>query len=135
MSVTIHVIDKVAIHDLESGRLDVHRLLPTSDGDVTVRAIEFWLEIVQSDGTIDRLLIVDEPWRPVRDLLEEYQIAGSRWLLTIEPTPCLGWRGWTFNDIRRWELSVREQPISLERMGVLHGSTLRVMESRTSSHE
>ncbi len=135
MPMTIHVIDEVAVHDLSSGRLDVHRLLPTSDRGVTIRAIEFWLEIVQSDGTIDRVLILDEPWHPVRDLLEEYQITGSRWLLTVEPTPCLGWRGWTFNDIRRWESSVKDQPISLERIGVLHGSTIRVMESRPSSHE
>ena len=135
MPMTIHVIDEVAIHDLGSGRLDMHRLLPTSDGDVTIRAIEFWLEIIQSDSTTDRILIMDEPSRPVRDLLEEYQIAGSRWLVTVEPTPCLGWRGWTFNDIDRWELSDRGQPISLERIGVLHGSTIRVMELRPSSHE
>src|SRR5262249_55667960 len=67
----------------------------------------------------------------VRDLLAKYEIAGDRWELTVEPVPCLGWAGWRLPEITAWK-DARGEALSLERIGVLHESTLRLTEDRAT---
>lgn len=127
IALTIHVGDEVAAHDLAAGRIDVPRLLSTDHGHGT---IEFWLEIAECDGNITRLLTLQDPSLPLRQLLELHGITGSRWKVDVEPWPCLGWAPWTLEDVDVWEHVVGVQ-LSLERIGVLHGSTLRLVECPT----
>lgn len=126
IALTIHVVDEVAAYDLAAGRIDVPRLLSTDNGCGT---IEFWLEIVEYDGNITRLLTLKDSELPVRQLLDLHGIAGSQWTVDVEPRPCLGWAPWTLEDVDAWEHAVGVQ-LSLERIGVLHGSTMRLVESR-----
>jgi hypothetical protein len=125
VSLTIHVLDEHAQLDIQSGRLDVTRLLPLPGDDPPVRPIEFWLEIAASAPDPDRALILDMPERPILDILREFGIAGPLWRVTLEPAPCLGWTGWTLAEIQEWEAR-QDEPLSLERIGVMHGSTVRL---------
>ncbi len=105
VSLTIHVVDKDAMLDLESGRLDVSRLFALADDIHPPRSIEFWLEIVARESEAERVLIMDAPTRSIRDVLAEHSIDGENWLLTVEPAPCLSWAARTFADIDNWEAS------------------------------
>ena len=88
--------------------------------------MRFWLEITEGDRT-QRLLELREPACPVRDFLQEHWLGRGRWLIDVWPAPCLEWVPWTLDNIEEWEGEM-EETMSLERLGVLHGSTLRVYE-------
>lgn len=130
VSLSVHVLDEEARHDIRGGRIDVARLIPLP-GDDPLRPIEFWLEIATSAADPDRILVLDTPQRSILALLGEFGIAGPRWRATVEPAPCLGWTGWTLADIERWE-SMEHELLSVERFGVLHGSTMRLWETRAA---
>jgi hypothetical protein len=130
MSLTLHVDDVVEL-DLVSGRVDVDRLL--TDGPQTGRRpVEFWVEIVPSSGDADRTLVMDVLDRPLLDVLAEFGFAGRAegWWVPLEPVPCLAWESWTLVEIRARQQSAQGDRMTLERFGVLHGSTLRLSRSR-----
>ncbi len=133
MALTIHIFDAAAVvegdaaHDLVAGRIDVPRLLAADNGRGT---IEFWLEVVERNDNVSRLLTLEDAEMSVKDLLATLRIAGDRWTVDVEPRPCLGWRPWTLCDVHEWEGEFPDRaPLSLERIGVLHGSTMRLIES------
>jgi hypothetical protein len=130
-SLTVHVIDEDVQIDLESRRVDATRFLPLPETAPTARPILFWLELVPADSEIDRILVAELPHRPIIDLLSQYGIDGERWLLTIEPIPCLGWDGWRLAEISGWR-GPGDELLSLERIGVLHGSTIQLREVQAS---
>jgi len=118
VDLTIHTIDDVAVSDLRSGRIDVERLLPATDESGATGTIEYWLEIIEPDATISRILMMDTPSGPVQEVLDRLGIDGDSWVLSVEPAPCLDWEPWRLPDI--------DPELTLERLGVLHGSTVRV---------
>ena len=118
VDLTIHAVDEVAATDLRSGRIDVERLLPAGDGSGAPETIDYWLEIAEPDGAVSRILMVDNPAEPVREVLAGLGLAGDDWLISVDPVPCLDWAPWPLPGI--------DPELTLERLGVLHGSTLRV---------
>jgi hypothetical protein len=128
MSLEIRVTDPQVLTDMRSDRLDLAYLLSRS-GSVTEGSspMQFWLEIAESNGRTQRLLELTESTAPVCAFLEEHWLSRRPWLVDVWPAPCLGWVPWTLDSVRAWEREMGET-MSLERLGVLHGSTLRVSE-------
>jgi hypothetical protein len=126
-ALTIHVVDEDVRIDLESGRIDPARLLPPPGDAGMTRPLPFWLELAPAGAEPERILVVSVRDRPVAKLLADYGVAGERWLCTVEPAACLGGAGWTIAEIDAWT-GPSGEPLSLERIGVLYGSTVRVQE-------
>jgi hypothetical protein len=121
-ALSVYVDDPDVLHDLDSGRLDLARGL-------TPDAMEFWLEIVSSDESVLRRVLAVEPaGRGLAAMMNDFDIAGRDWKLDVEPAPSSGWREWTLGDVKRWEARYQPEEMSLERFGVLPGSTLRATE-------
>lgn len=124
VDLTIHVTDEQVIADLHSHRIDVQRLLQ-SNADT----IEFWLETVGSDGTTNRSLMIEPADRPVHELTREFGITGGGWEVTVEPVPCLEWVPWSHDEILARVTSAGDGILTLERLGVLHSSTMRLTQA------
>jgi hypothetical protein len=124
-SLTICVLNDEARADLRAGRLIPSRVLPAVRGGSPSRSLEYWLEVVERTGAVRRVLRVDDPRLPLRDVLREFSLDRPEWRLRTWPAPCLGWEDWTTDVIDRWESSTGRS-LSLERFGILIGSTLTV---------
>jgi hypothetical protein len=128
MSLEIRMTDETVLTDMRSGRLDLaylfSRFASTPEGASSMR---FWLEIAEGNDRTQRLLELREFACPVRDFLKDHWLGRGRWLIDVWPAPCIDWVPWTLGDVEEWERKTGET-MSLERFGVLHGSTLRVYE-------
>lgn len=128
MSLEIRMTDETVLTDMRSGRLDLAYLLSRSGSSHEgASSMRFWLEIAEGNGRTQRLLELRESACPVRDFLQDHWLCRGRWLIDVWPAPCLDWVPWTLGDVKAWESKIGET-MSLERLGVLHGSTLRVYE-------
>jgi hypothetical protein len=128
MSLEVRIMDETVLTDMRSGRLDLSHLLPrSSSATEAAPSMRFWLEIAEINGRTQRLLELREPKFPVREFLEAHWLGDPRWLIDVWPRPCLEWVPWTLQALEAWEREVDEL-MSLERLGVFHGSTLRVSE-------
>jgi hypothetical protein len=74
---------------------------------------------------VDRILTTAEPDQSVRDLLKQFGIGTPHWRLSVYPPPGLGGTPWTVTDIDEWGHREGEE-LTIERLGVLHGSTLTI---------
>lgn len=128
LSLEVRITDETVLTDMRSGRLDLASLLSRS-GAATEAAssMRFWLEIAEANGRTQRLLKQMEPESPVRAFLQDHWLGDPRWLIDVWPTPCLEWAPWTLQSIEAWEHET-DDIMSLERLGVFHGSTLQVSE-------
>jgi hypothetical protein len=126
-SLTICVLNDETWADLRAGRVAPSRLLPAIRGGGPPRSLEYWLEIVERTGAVRRVLRVDDPGLPVREVLHEFSMDRPEWRIRVWPAPCLGWGDWTMDDVGRWESSTG-RALSLERLGILLGSTLTVQQ-------
>lgn len=119
VGLTVHVVNEEATDDLTAGRVDVERLL-------TGGPLRFWVECRDPDGVTSRFLALEPAGRPIGEVLGEAGIEGGAWSVDVEPAPCLEWTPWRLSDIGR----AGGPPMTLERFGVLDGSTLRVTPRR-----
>jgi hypothetical protein len=128
VSLEVRITDNAVLTDMRSGRLDLSYLLSRS-GSATGAAssMRFWLEIEEINGRTQRLWELTEPEFPVRTFLQDHWLDDPRWSIDVWPAPCLEWVPWTLQDIKGWEREMHKD-MSLERLGVFHGSTLRVSE-------
>jgi hypothetical protein len=128
MSLEVHITDDAILTDMRSGRLDLAYLLsrPRSATEAA-SSMQFWLELAEGNRRTQRLLELREPTCAVREFLQDHWLGGGRWMVDVWPPPCLEWGPWTLEDVRAWESETGET-MSLERLGVLHGSTLQVSE-------
>ncbi|SFO74512.1 SIR2-like domain-containing protein [Geodermatophilus dictyosporus] len=124
-SLTICVLNREARADLRAGRLVPSRVLPAVRGESPPRSLEYWLEVVERTGRVRRVLRVDDPRLPVREVLREFSLDRPEWRLRVWPAPCLGWEDWDTDVIDGWEWTTG-RALSLERFGILLGSTLTV---------
>ena len=85
--------------------------------------------MLEADGRIHRFLSVDSPDRTLLNVADEFAISGSEWTIGVEPRPCLEWAPWSLADVHDWTQAMKGRPLTLERFGVLHGSTLRLIQS------
>jgi hypothetical protein len=115
VALTIHVVNEEARDDLTAGRIDVERLMAGGP-------LRFWVECRDPDGVTSRFLALEPAGRAIADVLREAGIEGDTWSVDVEPPPCLEWTPWQLSEIARAE----GPPMTLERFGVLAGSTLRV---------
>ena len=123
----LHVTEDAILTDLRSGRLDVAYLLPRSEpGAGGGSSQRFWLEIVEG-ASIERIPELRESSHGVRALLEEYWLDRHKWVFDVLPRPCLEWSPWDLEAIQAWE-SETGSTMSLERLGVINGSTLVALE-------
>jgi hypothetical protein len=90
--------------------------------------MRFWLEVAEGNGRTQRLLELRESTYAVRAFLQDHWLGRRQWLVDVWPTPCLEWVPWTLESVKAWESETGET-MSLEHLGVLHGSTLRVSET------
>jgi hypothetical protein len=128
MSLEIRVTDPQVLTDMRSDRLDLAYLLSRSGSAAEgASPMRFWLEIAEGTGRTQRLLELTESTAPVRAFLEAHWLSHRSWLVDVWPAPCLEWVPWTLESVRAWE-DETGKAMSLERLGVLHGSTLRVSE-------
>lgn len=118
IDLVVHVVDDDVIYDITAGRVDVDRLIATPAGG----PIRFWLESRDPDGVVSRFLMLERSGRSVTGMLDDIGVAGEEWTVTVEPEPCLDWKSWRLGDIRR----AAGPAMTLERFGVLDGSTMRV---------
>jgi SIR2-like domain len=118
-SLSIYLIARDVLYDLDAGRLDLTR-------NLTPDVVEFWLEIVKQDGEIERYLHVGRTDSALRDVLARFDIERPEWRLDLTPHPCLGWANWDLAGVRRWER--RFGDLTLETFGILPGSTLQAVE-------
>jgi len=121
-ALSLYVIARDVLYDLDARRLDIARnLVPDT--------LEFWLEIQRRDGDVERYLHVEPSDLGVRQVLKRYDIEGNEWGLDLIPHPCLHWGNWTIEGVRAWEAHFGPgNVLGLETLGVLPGSTLRVVE-------
>jgi hypothetical protein len=127
-SLEIHITEETVLTDMRSGRLDLaYPMSRSSSAPDDASSMRFWLEIAESDGRTQRLLELRDPTYPIRRLLLDRWLSGRRWQADVWPAPCLGWAPWKFEDFEAWENESGEE-MSLERLGVCHGSTLRISE-------
>jgi SIR2-like domain len=129
VSMIIHIVDPELLVDLRSGRLDPLRVLRAGDGESERRSIQFWLEIIEANGGVSRSLRVEDPQRPVSDLMRETLTERVGWTVDLAPAPCLGWAPWPAPAIGEGYDSMGKEELTLERFGVLHGSTVRIRQS------
>jgi hypothetical protein len=128
MSLEIRTTDAQVLTDMRAGRLDLGYLLSRSGSALDdSSAMRFWLEIAERSGRTQRVLELAESADPVRTFLDEHWLGRRPWLVDVWPAPCLEWAPWTLDSVKAWESQTGEA-MSLERLGVLHGSTLRVSE-------
>jgi hypothetical protein len=128
VALDLHTIDKEVLADLRSGRLDLAYLMSgRRAGDVGASRQRFWLEVVDRSRT-ERILELRDCTYGVCALLSEYWLDGPRWLIDVWPKPCLEWSPWTLETVKAWQKDTG-LTMSLERLGLFHGSTLRVTES------
>lgn len=128
ISLEIRMTDDTVLTDMRSGRLDLAYLLSRSDSAPEgASSMRFWLEIAEDNDRTQRLLELRESAFPVRDFLQDHWLDRGGWLIDVWPAPCLEWVPWTLDEVKEWERQMGEA-MSLERLGVLQGSTLRVYE-------
>jgi hypothetical protein len=132
-SLEIRITEETVLTDMRSGRLDLTYLMSQSNSaPEAASSMRFWLEIAESDGRTQRLLELRDPTYPIHALLHDRWLGGRRWQVDVWPAPCLGWASWKLQDFEEWE-NERGEAMSLERFGVLHGSTLRVSEMQAGT--
>jgi hypothetical protein len=128
VALDLHTIDTEVLTDLRSGRLDLAYLLSgRASGALGTPQQRFWLEVVERNRT-ERILELRDCTYGVRDLLKDYWLDRSDWLIDVRPRPCLGWSPWTLEAVKAWQKETR-LTMSLENLGVFHGSTLRITAS------
>jgi len=113
---SIYVIAKDVLQDLDSGRLDLASCL-------RAHRLDFWLEFHLSNGSVDRHLCTEEAHLPLLALLQRFDAADPGWRLTLLPVPCLGWDNWNVGAVQDWEEKIGET-MTLDRFGVFPGTTL-----------
>jgi hypothetical protein len=114
-SLSIHLVARGVLYDLDSGLLDVSRHL-------TPNVVEFWLEIEREKGEVERYLQVVDTGSAIQGIFTNFDIAGPNWALNLVPHPCLGWGRWNLADINKWEQQFGA--LSMETFGILPGSIL-----------
>jgi hypothetical protein len=118
---SIYVTARDVLYDLDSGRLDLTRSL-------TPDVFEFWVEIEKQDGEPERYLEVAAADSSLRDVLRRFDIERGGWKLDLWPRPSLDWGNWSVSGIEKWERAFPDDVLTVERFGILPGSTLRLEE-------
>ena len=118
---SIYVTARDVLYDLDSGRLDLTRSL-------TPDVFEFWVEIDKRDAEPERYLEVSAADSPLRDVLKRFDIDRDGWKLDLWPQPSLEWGNWSVAGIETWERAFPGDVFTVERFGILPGSTLRLAE-------
>ncbi len=57
------------------------------------------------------------------DLAASFDVNGDDWRFDLDPHPTSEWSNWTIGGVRRWE-DRYQQPLDLDRFGILPGSVL-----------
>lgn len=122
---SIYIVASEVLYDLGGGRLDIAACLNPD-------RFEFWLKIVQASGKEERYLCVEAASMSVHELFERFGVTHDDWRIDLFPAPAMMWDNWTLATLRHCE-SYLGETLSLERIGVRHGTTLRVSAPNVAS--
>jgi SIR2-like protein len=113
-SLAIHLVDPDALFAVSTARIDILELLTCED-------VRFWVEIVRPFGSVERYLLHLPGNTPLGEITAMFGVPEQGWCIDVYPRPRSDWEPPSLAEIRN-----PSTPLTLELVGVLHGSTLRL---------